>query len=219
VTDVKVWLHCHKCGAEQACAANDGAHIKCRECYTSIPVVRYPELHPRSQIGMNVRPYTAPATSNTVAIRQPNPPAQVANAQIVESYYEPASAVSITSDITRAVRERRDRKESIQRERENPLRAQMPPMPNARPCAFCADANIHDRSGKFPIATHMVKTIQHFEDFPACHIHVQMLRTAHMIVKATAINHKPNPRPSYREMGTGDVPINPQVIIYAEPSE
>lgn len=59
--DMRVLIYCHLCGHWSGpSTANDGTRRRCTNCKRNVMVIRYPERHPLSKIGCNVKPYQEP---------------------------------------------------------------------------------------------------------------------------------------------------------------
>jgi hypothetical protein len=198
MADTKVMLHCHGCKTWAPTTASDGQRKRCPNCKMNIQVIRYPELHPKSAIGQNVKPLTEPVPGSSLAVRPaPASPAVRTGRQVI-----PGSVIA--SDVGHPLVSQRERKPvTVRRTDTNPLRGLTPPDASNRPCEFCTDLAIRIK-GVFPVATHEVRTAVHSETKLACLYHVKELHTLHFITVAKPIVSMPNPVPGYRIPGINE---------------
>jgi hypothetical protein len=210
MSDVKVWLHCHHCDNEQPSTAGDGQKVRCSNCKTNLTVIRYPELHVRSAIGLNVRAYIDEAPAALVpATRSPvrsAPGRKVLAGSLDGDTVNVHTAIGeLAASGARMVTDYRERKAERAAREASPLAAQTPPDSYGRSCEFCADANFKDpRTGRFYIAEIEVTLAPHSVHAITCRIHYKLLEKLGVVIKARAIHHMPSPGPSYnvREIGT-----------------
>lgn len=152
-------------------------------------LIRYPERHPHSRIGLNA----IPVGQGSQPVNPVNP--------VSEQH-------TIAADIGHVVEQYQEQRRSVKHggQENRPLDSQMPPSAAARPCEFCAEAGYRDANGKFPIAEFEITSILHSSLHLACRHHMLDLRTLRLITRIRQIERRASP--VLGGSGIGDVPVS-----------